>query len=109
MKIKTGLQYEKDGGYSLALFGVPSIRSMGKGVFLIYVDCHVVAAKPVKSMYKFETIWTDLSVQTLDKMRHYAKKLAQAHIKKRGWKIKAGQAYYTQSNLFFGFHFEIIK
>jgi len=104
MKIKTGLQYEQDGGYSLALFGIPTIRNMGKGVFLIYVDCHVVAARPINL-----TIWTDLSVKTSDKMCAYAKKLAQAHIKKRGWKIKAGKAYYTQSHLFFGFHFEIIK
>ena len=109
MKIKIDLQHERDGGYSLALFGIPSIRNMGKGVFLIYVDCHVVAAEPINLMYKFKTIWPKLSIQTRDKMCAYAKKLAQAHINKRGWKIKFGKADYTQSNVFFGFHFTIIK
>jgi len=84
MKIKTGLPHEKNGGYTLVLFGKPRIKRQTRAGHLVYVDCHILTATKLgHGSYLFEQISTNLSLSIQKRMKDFAKKLAKEHLKGR--------------------------
>ena len=118
MKILTGLSHEKNGGYSMALFGRPRIQSPKRGEHVVYVDCHIILAivEPISGKgYIFSDIdLTAINPElfriptfTESKMRSYARKLARDFVKKRCWNIGLGDEY-IQNNHWHGFYFQVV-
>lgn len=113
MKIKTSLPHEKNGGYTLALFGKPRIKVQKAAGHLIYVDCKIITAEREKVGSNFFLFYGNLklSKSTLSSMIGYARKLAQSHIGQRKWYLKKttkfGKVTFIQNRAFSGFIFEI--
>lgn len=107
MKILTNAPHENNGGHTLVLFGKPWIKFQPSSGHLVYVDCYIVkATKLEKFGYCFEnTDELNLSQSSLKKMQAYAKKLAESHIKKKGWSLKKKHTGYTQNPKRSGFYF----
>lgn len=107
MRIRTDLPHEKSGGHTIVLFGKPRIKYQSHAGHMVYIDCHVITAKYLKHViYDFKNEPLTLSEKTIARMRTYAKKLAQAHINKKGWKVKSGSQYIQNAN-WYGFYFKV--
>ncbi len=113
MKIKTNLIHEKEGGYTMALFGKPRVNLQTVAGSRVYVHCHLIAATQVRTVtYKFEYVYADLPKGTIKRMQAYAKKLAQDHVAKKGWKIKKTEKMFSDEPYvvcgnWCGFHFGV--
>jgi hypothetical protein len=113
MKIKTGLPHEHEGGETIVLFGKPRIKYQTFAGHMVYVDCHVLFATPFKPYdhrYTFENKCIDIGKckpGIINTMRSHAKKLAQAHIQKKGWVINEKGSEFIQVNSLRGFYFKV--